>query len=168
MPCDWRQRSLPEYRSRVLKRAVEPAAPRAAGHSLYAGDLQALLVQEAHRLREKRGQRRQPAHCLSSTCSSSWHELAGGAVPAQGDRPTGHQSPRAVRHPPRARSNHSPPQLPVAAETRSRAQEPARPEDRRPPSLSATPQAKESSAPATAPGRAAQFRQSNQPLTGVS
>lgn len=149
----------------MLKRAVELSrCPRAAGPPLCRRSSSSSCPRgPSTQRREKRGQ---PASAspASATLQFFWHELAGGAVPAQGGGRT-NWAPvaQSSRHPPRARSNPAP-QAPVAAGPRSRAQEPARPEARRGHPLSATPQAKESSAPAAAPAGWLSSGNPNQPL----
>lgn len=101
---------------------VEPAAPRCG--PLIMPEIFKPSVQEAHRLREKRG-----SGVSQPTASAARAVLHGmsllGSSAGTGRQTNWAPAPRAVRHPPRARPTTAPPPAPrVAAETRSRAQEP--------------------------------------------
>ena len=142
----------------ALKEGVEPCPARPAPRATYFMPeiFKLFLSKRPIDCGKTRSQRRQTNRCLSSTYSSLQREPAEGAVSAQGDRPTGTPSPAA--HPPRAV-----PTAPIPAPRGSSSPEPGpeNPKGRpRKTTLSPLghPHTKESSAPATAPDRAAQVR----------
>lgn len=137
----------------ALKEGVEPRPARPAPRATYFMPeiFKLFLSKRPIDCGKTRSQRRQTKHCLSSTHSSLQRQPAEGAVSAQGDGPTGTHPPRAV------------PTAPIPAPRGSSRPEPGpeNPKGRpRKTTLSPLghPHTKESSAPATAPDRAAQVR----------